>query len=835
MHKNKMALSFVVGRLYKEAEVCYGEGNPIRQDVMLVYPAHIRPNGERQTVREHCRNTAALAANALRAIGLEKSAFLAGLLHDAGKNKREYEQYLLKAACGGKAVRGSVKHTFAGVRFLLDRWHGTGGECSYSDVASELLAFAAGAHHGLFDCIDARRESGFWHRQTGEGIFYDESIRNFLEQCAGEEELNRLFWAAVCEMTPMLNRLSALSGQRDDNEANRETAFYIGLLARMLLSAVIEGDRADTAAFMDGTEPSRYPADMRPVWAERLAFMEAKLSELPRKTSIDRARRRISDDCASAAARPGGVCRLNVPTGGGKTLAGLRFALTHAAKWKKSRIVFTAPLLSILDQNAPIIRRFVGDDTLVLEHHSNLVEPKETPERLQESELLADSWNAPILITTLVQLLNTCFSGKTGAIRRFHALCGSVIVIDEVQTVPHKMLTLFNLAVNFLSEICGATVVLCSATQPCLEAAAHPLHRKPVDLVPYRKELWEVFRRTEIQNAGCARLEEFPQIVMRTLEQCGSLLVVCNTKKEAAFLFERLQGENCRCFHLSAAMCVEHRRQTLRDLQAAMDRPFPDKPKVVCLSTQVIEAGVDISFQRVIRFSAGMDSVVQAAGRCNRHAEQAAPAPVSLIRCTDERLRGLDDILRGQNATTALLTAFERDPEKYRHDLSSQEAIGFYYRRLYGEMEGGFQDSQTPEHGSVYRLLADNPRYADADCAQAGRYFLRQAFRLAGGLFQVFDEDTVSLLVPYGKGCEIQNALLDAANTAGQKDWASIRGRILEAKGYCVSVYRYQLERLQALGAVTGLFDGAVQILSGFYHAHTGFSLDAGILDFQEV
>lgn len=802
-----------------------------------MYPAHIRETGERQTVQEHCRNTAALAATALRPLGLEKSAYLAGLLHDAGKNKQEYAQYLSEAVSGGNAVRGSVNHTFAGVRLLLDRWHGGCGTFSYSDVTAELLAFAVGSHHGLFDCIDPQQHSGFFHRQTKEGIFYDESRQGFLAEVAGEEELEHLFRDAVREMTPMLDRLAALSTQADDNEADRATAFYIGLLARMLLSAVIEGDRMDTAAFMDDLKPPSFPEDMRPIWAGRLAFMEKRLSEFPRKSPIDLARRAISDTCAAGAAGSGGVYRLNVPTGGGKTLASLRFALTHAARRNCSRIIFTAPLLSILDQNARVIRDYIGDDTLILEHHSNLAEPKETPERLQELELLTASWSAPIVITTLVQLLNTCFSGKTSAIRRFHALCGSVIVIDEVQTVPGKMLTLFNLAVNFLSEICGATIVLCSATQPCLEAADHPPHRQPVDLVPQQKALWDVFRRTDIQNAGCAKLEELPQIVAEALSSCDSLLVVCNTKKEAAFLFESLQAANCRCFHLSAAMCVQHRRETLQALQSALDKPSADnRQKVVCVSTQVIEAGVDISFQRVIRFSAGMDSVVQAAGRCNRHAEQKKPAPVRLIRCTDERLRGLDDIVRGQNATTALLTAFSQTPEAFRHDLSSEEAIRFYYRRLYAEMEPGFQDDQTQAHGSLYHLLADNPRYADANCKQGQRYFLRQAFRLAGGLFQVFDEDTGALLVPYGRGRELQNTLRNAAQVYGQKDWAVIRGCIDEAKGYCVSVYRYQLERLEALGAVTSLFDGGILLLSdGFYNERTGFSLEAGTRDFQEV
>lgn len=169
------------------------------------------------------------------------------------KKQQEYAQYLSEAVSGlGTPSRGSVNHTFAGVRLLLDRWHGGCGTFSYFDVTAELLAFAVGSHHGLFDCIDPQQHSGFFHRQTKEGIFYDESRQGFLAEVADEEELEHLFRDAVREMAPMLDRLAALSTQADDNEADRETAFYIGLLARMLLSAVIEGDRTDTAAFMDG-------------------------------------------------------------------------------------------------------------------------------------------------------------------------------------------------------------------------------------------------------------------------------------------------------------------------------------------------------------------------------------------------------------------------------------------------------------------------------------------------------------------------------------------------------------------------------------------------------
>lgn len=801
-----------------------------------MYCAHIREDGEEQTVREHCINTAEFTASALATIGLAQCGWIAGVLHDAGKCKDEFDDYLVAAVKGGNVARGSVNHTFAGARFLLDRWH-SGEELGLSEVTAELLAFAIGSHHGLFDCIDPARNSGFFHRQTKEKIGYEASIHNFLKECVDIKTLDARFRTAVREMGPTIEKISSISTQPDDELADQETAFYMGLLARMILSAVIEGDRRDTATFLNGDTFPRWPENMRGIWSNRLKFLEDQLNIFPHERAIDVARKVISDTCAEFADNPGGIYRLNVPTGGGKTLASLRYALTHAKKWNKARVVFTSPLLSILDQNAAVIRRYVGDDSLILEHHSNLAEPEDTSERLRELELLTDTWESPVIITTLVQLLNTCFLGKTSAIRRFHSLCNSIIVIDEVQTVPEKLLTLFNLAMNFLSRVCGATIVLCSATYPELENVTHPLCQIPIDMVPYDRKLWEVFKRTEIQNAGHMRLEEMLQMISDVLEDCRSLLVVCNTKNEAAYLFSNLKIDNCDCFHLSAAMCMEHRRETLKLLQSALDGLHAGtEQRVVCISTQVIEAGVDISFQQVIRLSAGMDSIVQAAGRCNRHAEQEKPASVRVVRCIDEKLRCLEDIARGQIATTSLFNAFADDPQRFEGDLSSNQAIAFYYHKLYGDMNSEFQDDQVDEHGSVYQLLADNPRYADENCRWTQDYYLRQAFRLAGDLFQVFDENTVELVVPYGKGRMLQQAILAASQMYGQKDWKSIHEWIQQAKGYSISVYGYQFEKLQKLGAVTSLFDGEVFLLSdGFYDNHFGFSIANGISGFQEV
>lgn len=787
--------------------------------------AHIRPgpNGTdaaRQTVCAHCRKTAEYAALSLAPAGLSSAGYLAGLLHDAGKYTESFQAYLL---CG-EGKRGAVNHTFAGVRLLLERYFNQEAD-DFSGVAGELLALASGGHHGLFDCVDNRQKSGFQHRLTKTGIDYEEARENFLRFCAGEEELDRLFQAALAELTPALEKILSMTGETSEYYDD-ETAFYAGLLSRLLLSAVIEGDRRDTAEFMNGARfPPRQDAGAcERRWDLCLRRVEERLNKLPCSSEIDRARRAISDQCREGAARPGGVFRLNVPTGGGKTLSSLRFALAHAREHRKERIIFTSPLLSILEQNARVIRDYLQGDGLILEHHSNLVHPREDPQALDERELLMETWDAPVIVTTLVQLLNTLFSGKTTSIRRLHSLCGSVIVIDEVQTVPGKMLSMFSLAVNFLSELCGATVVLCSATQPCMERIPHPLHAPIPDLVPYSAGLWKVFQRTDIQDAGEMSLEGIAQFALERLET--SLLIICNKKGQAERLFRLLDGGDFRLFQLSAAMCVQHRREVLDKLRASL---AAEGEKTVCVSTQVIEAGVDVSFACVIRLTAGMDSVIQAAGRCNRNGE-AGPgvlAPVYLVRPENESLGKLPDIQRGRDAAQELLTEFKNRPEQYGGRLDSDQAVGYYYRALYRRM---------PEHSQDYIWRRGEPTLfsllsLNGYCEEDTPYYFRQAFRLAGSLFQVFEEDTADVVVPYGKGAELILAL--GGEQAG-RDPACLEKLLEEARPYTVSLYQYQLDRLTAEGGLLPLQGGALG-LSGHYSPETGFFIDDHNLDFLGV
>ncbi|MCD7761407.1 MAG: CRISPR-associated helicase Cas3', partial [Clostridiales bacterium] len=567
--------------------------------------------------------------------------------------------------------------------------------------------------------------------------------------------------------------------------------------------------------------PHRTDEELRILWADCLARVEQKLDGLPHDSEIDQARREISARCKAGATLPSGVLRLNAPTGGGKTLASLRYALAHAEAAGKRRIIFVSPLLTILDQNAKVIRDYVQDDSLILEHHSNLVREESIPDRLDERELLMENWDAPIIITTLVQLLNTLFSGKMGAVRRFQALCGSIIVIDEVQTVPVKLLSLFTLAVNFLAEFCQATVVLCSATQPTMEQTAHPLHSPVRELLPYDPALWAVFRRTELRDGGSASLDEIADLSRELLEEADSLLVVCNKKDEAQSLFHSLKDVDGDCFHLSAAMCPAHRQDVLQALNVSLEHR--EAGKTLCVATQVVEAGVDISFARCLRLAAGMDSAVQTAGRCNRNGEAGpgAVAPVVVVQCKGEKLGNLPDIQRGKDATLDLFHAFRRKPERFGNDLASDASIQYYYQQLYARMPVGAQDGPVAVKDQTFTLFSLLSQNESLLPDERPPYYFQQAFRLAGSLFEVFDEDSIDVIVPYGEGKE----LIDKLNSSrAGHDLAYAKQLLQQAKPYSVSLYRYQIDVLEREGALLPLCSGATALV-GHYDAQTGFTL----------
>lgn len=744
-----------------------------------------------QTVEEHCRQTAKRASECLEAAGLGQSAYLAGLLHDAGKCKEEFQDYLLNE--GGQ--RGKVVHTFAGVKMLLEKHHPFCED--YGDVAIELLAYAIGAHHGQFDFIDEYGESGFEYRKAKQGIAYNESKNGTLSEIASQDELDGLLQQAVAEVEALSQKIMELAGANQAS-AGSDLAFYLSLTARLLLSAVIEGDRLDTATFMNNLKLFKQEKIMAELWQDTLTTVEIKINTFSADTPINQARKKISDTCRQAAEKETGLYRLHVPTGAGKTLSSLRYALAHAQRWNKKRIIFVTPLLSILDQNAKEIRNYIENDDIILEHHSNVIQTKDDGNNLQVAELAVENWDKPIIITTLVQLLDTLFKGKTTCIRRMQALCDAVIVIDEVQTVPNKMLSMFNLAVNFLNKVCNATVLMCSATQPCLEELAHPLLNDVPELVDYDASVWAPFKRTEILIEKGRSIEEISAFIEEKLENVKSLLVICNKKSEAEDLY-RVAKEKCeKIHHISASMCMAHRRDVIDDLKGDLQLATTEHP-VLCISTQVMEAGVDISFESVVRLSAGLDSIIQSAGRCNRRGEKKTLSQVYVVPCIGENLSVLQEIQEGKDATAALINAYEEYPEAFGHDLASNEAVAWYYKKLFKNQRSKaehYHDYALPKLGTtVFDLLSYNSKFYDSERSKyRGYYTMNQALKLAGRQFRVFDENTLDVIVPYGEGKELINELCAMTDEEAR---FKLYGWNKRAKPYTIALYQYQIKKLE--------------------------------------
>ena len=347
-----------------------------------------------------------------------------------------------------------------------------------------------------------------------------------------------------------------------------------------------------------------------------------------------------------------GIYTLTVPTGGGKTYASLRYALHHANTDGLQRIIYVIPYTSIIEQNAEAIRKVIqhqGDQyPWVLEHHSNLEPENQT----WHSKLAAENWDAPVVLTTMVQFLETLFSGGTRGVRRLHQLANSIIIFDEIQTLPINCTHLFCNALNFLSAYTKTTAVLCTATQPLLDQLKSPekgqlLIPEENHLITDVRQLFDQLKRVEISNktkSGGWTEEEIAALARSELNSKGNCLVVVNTKASAQALYmscsDVIDAESL--FHLSTNQCSAHRSDLFRRMRARLAAGFP----VLCFSTQLIEAGVDIDFSSVIRFLAGLDSIAQAAGRCNRNG-RLDTATVHVVNPMQETIDQLIDIKVG--------------------------------------------------------------------------------------------------------------------------------------------------------------------------------------------
>jgi CRISPR-associated endonuclease/helicase Cas3 len=637
-----------------------------------------RPPDEWQPLADHLRQVAEKAAEFAGAFGSGEWGCAAGWLHDLGKAASAFQGYLRRAneLDDGDYDAGQVNHSSAGALLAVEHWHGP--DRSSPDVIGKTLAYLVAGHHaGLADWIGGVEPNGALAMRLQEGQALLEAVRTSAREVAAQ-------------FPPTLRPPPNL----------KQAEFH--LWVRMLFSCLADADYLDTEAFLQPEQTAsrgRFAglSDLK----ARLDQHLARLAESALPTPVNARRQEVLAACRAAAVQVPGLFSLTVPTGGGKTLSGMAFALDHALQHGKSRIVYVIPYTSIIEQTAAILRSIFGDAN-VIEHHSSLDPEKET----QRSRLAAENWDAPIIVTTNVQFFESLYAAGSSRCRKLHNLVSSVVILDEAQLLPPEWLAPCVDAINRLVERYGVTVVLSTATQPALPG----LSRRPTEIVPDPTALYAALRRTDMHMPeDLDRRVTWPDLAAE-LSGHGRVLCVVN-KRQDCFDLHRLMPEDT--MHLSALMCGQHRSEVI----AAIKGRLAAGGTVRVISTQLVEAGVDLDFPVVYRALAGLDSIAQAAGRCNREGTLAGLGQVHVFVPPSDPPRGL---LRKGADTTRELAAGELNPQapaEYTHYFD------LFYRKVNDTGAGWLHEQLVKDVPKVqFRTAAREFRLIDEQCPVFVRY-----------------------------------------------------------------------------------------------------------------
>lgn len=785
------------------------------------YIAHIRPNDNcAQTVSEHLRAVQTGCEIYGAKIGVAHLAGLAGLLHDLGKNTAAFKTYIEEAVAHPDTPprRGSVDHSTAGGRLIYRRYH-KNATTPEEILSAEWIANCIISHHqGLRDYLDPDMTSPFFERVAlkKEGMEgYDEAESAFWREFS-HEELDDYFRQARAEVAQVLatRRLYKLQ------------SISTALLVKYIFSCLIDADRTNTREFEeDQHEP--WMRNHQPFFKRSYDKLMKELNsfEISEEANrpINRLRRAMSKQCEDFAERPPGIYTLSIPTGGGKTLASLRYALKHALLHDKERIIYIVPFTTIIEQNALEIRNILQDDDQILEHHSNVMEDLDAKDdgydlRKKRLSMARDNWDRPIIFTTMVQFLNTFYAKGTRNARRMHRLSNAVLIFDEVQAIPPRCISLFNAALNFLHFFGRSTSILCTATQPTLDFVKNKLEiPQEAEIINNLDEVGQQLKRVNIEDRSSSRMgaSELSCFIRERMEEVRQVLVILNTKTAVRKLFAQLENQDwvkergVALVHLSTNMCAAHRKEVLNKVRSVL-RDQGNKKPVICVSTQLIEAGVNISFECVIRSLAGLDSIAQAAGRCNRNGLDPV-RNVYVIESADEVLDNLPEIRMGAEVTRRVLGEFESDPGSFGHDLLSPRAMETYFQYYFYQIQGEL-NYPVPKLGkNLFDLLDNNADYYGAYRHKHGRnpeILSRPSFATVERHFEVIADSSTSVLVPFNDAAK---EILLRLN--GELEPDRLGELLRQSQQYVVSLYDHDVRTLDRNGDIYPLLHGHVLAL----------------------
>lgn len=742
-----------------------------------------------QLLEDHLKETAELTRKFASVFGVGNWGYIAGLLHDLGKYTHSFQDYLMRSAAGERVTRGEVIHALQGAKFA--------NEMINDSVIADIMCNVITTHHGgLFDSITDGQRTFICKTDKSENKLNYEEARNEFNPSINEAELKR----------EILNYCNTIHSKKFN------PLFMLHFLTKAVYSCVVDADRCNSA----GLKIYR----MRPDWTELIEQLDAYLASFTEGSGIDRVRKSISEQSRKGGGRKRGIYTLSVPTGGGKTLSSLRFALAHAKKHNLKRIIYIIPYLSILDQTASKMREIFADDSseLILEHHSNIELPENEDDEMQY-RLLTSRWDSPIILTTMVQFLETVYSNRASKLRKFHNMSEAVLVFDEIQALPIKCVHLFNEAANFLHTFGKSTILLCTATQPHLHKTDRPVRLTDnPDIVNITSDELKVFERTCIEDKTQAAMGhgQIAELVNKQIEQNKSTLVILNTKGDARQVYDHCKKIECEKVFLTTYLCPAHRLTILDRLRNNLN---PGTRKLtLCVSTQLIEAGVDVSFDCVIRAQAGMDSIIQAAGRCNRNREKATPQSVFVIDVQDENITCLPEIQEGK-AITARVFRENRDS-----NLLSEKVLGQFYNYYFHNQKKKMDYSINDGPATIYSLLNDNPLGTVAYKNRNNKIYtgLPCAFQTASEAFSVIDGEQIGVVVPYGNALHLID---EFTKCHSPKDKLRI---LRQLQKYTVSVYSNVMQKLEYIERAVEIIDDTFYLLSpDYYDEEYGLSREA--------
>ncbi|QAU36102.1 CRISPR-associated helicase Cas3' [Janthinobacterium sp. 17J80-10] len=715
---------------------------------------------------EHLREVARLASLSASRFNSSDWAHLAGLWHDLGKYRPRFQHYIRQASgfevdahINGEA--GKAPHSTAGALLACDRF----------DVAGRVLAYLIAGHHaGLYD----------WFGGLDDRLGKADSRDEFNEALAQQPP------ADILDHGAFVPDLRDIPGGKDG----------FALWVRMLFSCLIDADRLDTEAYMDADKSAQrvgWP-NIQNLLEQFDRFMTSKTLTAD-ATAVNLLRADILRQCREKAYDAPGLFSLTVPTGGGKTLSSLAFALEHAKRFEKRRIIYVIPYTSIIEQTADIFRSIFGD--AVIEHHSNADADPEKENH--KSHLACENWDAPVVVTTNVQFFESLFAAKTSRCRKLHNIVDSVVVLDEAQLLPPEFLQPILDVLNLLTIHYGVTVVLSTATQPALSTREYFDARNNMRGLDNVREimsdpdvLYRALERVKVRLPADWNTPMSWDVLAEEINQRGSVLAIVNRRKDARELWQRMPEGT---LHLSALMCGEHRSQIIQKIKAQLK----DGILTRVVSTQLVEAGVDVDFPVVYRALAGLDSLAQAAGRCNREGKLAQGEVVVFI---PPQLSPQGQLRKAEDACRSVL---------YGHIGKPLERVLFssYFEKLYHACD---LDAQ----GIVKLLEVDGQTLAIN-------------FRTAAEKFKLIqDEDSAPVIVRY-RGAEGNDEAIEKWLNALRKDGPD-RWLMRKLQRYTVTVPRRDAMRLLAQGDVEEIIPGLfVQKNDFLYHDQLGLIIE-GVL-----